>query len=195
MDIPAWISAIAALVSLIGAAFSFWWKNLSKEATNEAQVARDRAERQATAAEREAQSARDQAREAYRLRIVAEEQLKEARRQADSAEALVKELRGQREAERNATPWAIRWVRGVVFTLVNNSDEQQRDVNIRLTLDDEFIQDRLIEADDFPCTIDAQTNREFWYLGRPGLHPIVHISWTRPDGQTGHWEIPLPPAR
>ncbi len=56
MDIPAWISAIAALVSLIGAAFSFWWKNLSKEATNEAQVARDRAERQATAAEREAQS-------------------------------------------------------------------------------------------------------------------------------------------
>lgn len=45
MDIPGLISAVCAVLSIIGASFAWWQANLSKKAKQRAEVSEDRAER------------------------------------------------------------------------------------------------------------------------------------------------------
>lgn len=55
-DWPTWVAAIAAVVSLIGTAVSWWRSNLSKAAKQEAEAARDEAQRQLKAMEEMAEA-------------------------------------------------------------------------------------------------------------------------------------------
>lgn len=114
IEIGSAVSAVAAVLSLAGAMFTWWRSNVSRAAKAEAEGARDRAERNLKAVEEHAKAARESA--------------AAAKAQAAHLEAMVEEIRVQSgsldriAASSERRPLEAEHVRGVLFRLRNTTD-------------------------------------------------------------------------
>lgn len=120
MDSTFWeaVSAVAAVVAVIGGAVSWWKANASRVARDGAEAERERAERQAQAAETQAQAAREQADLAARKVTHLEGLLEESRSQSASLEKLA-------DAS-DESPFRVEFVRGQMYRLLNRTDRDAR---------------------------------------------------------------------
>ncbi|MDP9833015.1 hypothetical protein [Trueperella abortisuis] len=93
MDLPTWINAGAAVVSLVGAAFSWWRSNLSKQAREQARLDKEAAQAatiQADASQRQAETAKTAAEQSARQGV---EQLQRLDEMTTSLNQIVQALR------------------------------------------------------------------------------------------------------
>lgn len=164
-EVSAWVSAVAAALSVAFAVFAWWYSHASAKAKEQASQERRRAEEHERLAR---QSARR-----------ADEQLAEVRRQAEALEALV----------RRASPPVLvaRPVAEHRWALVNTTDEQvaveevaNADEWLLLAVDGEV--DPFIVEPHGTVEVNAHTA-----MGKPGAH---HLELRLGDGELLRVELP-----
>lgn len=156
MDIPAWVSAACAVLTLIGAAVSWFRSNVSKQAKAAAEIARDEAQRTVEAAEQTA---------------------KGVQRLADTlAEA------------HSAPPWAVKWVKGDTYALLNTGNVTLRNVQVDIDTDNEIFTPPPVGP------IDAKSSVVFMYSRHmgSGMNVGIVVTWTDPDDSQRTWRHPIP---
>lgn len=142
MDIPSWISAISAVIALVGGGYSYWQAKLSKQAKADAQTDRKRAEN----AERRADEA---ARHAETQLLAIQEQVAAIKKGLPAIAQAVEKTGTNLQEKLNTGHVDLRarieWVTGSQYAIINPDTTQlrieyvrNRDAFFRLDLDDTF---------------------------------------------------------
>lgn len=179
IDIGSAVSAVAAVLSMVGAVFAWWRSNLSRAAKTEAEAARERAERDLKATEEQASAARKSAYTAEEQATHLEAMLEEVRAQSGSLDRIA--------ASSARRPLEAEHVRGVIFRLRNNTDTDM--VIEQVDNRNRFAKLEMLDAGK---TIRAGESVEFGAGGASGL-PMPLTLFIGMVGEDRPHAVELPP--